>query len=336
VLILSSIESKLKTGLLAGFFILLQACVSAPQTELLLGQAPAIPVAYEIENVAFFPQKDFFCGPTTLAELLNYYGIDIEPDQVAPMLFIPGLEGSLQIEMASSIRQYGLLAYVDQGGVEQGNLLQLLSLISDGLPVIVLQNLGTTWYPVWHYALVIGYDLKREKVILHTGTTERRNAPMDLFESTWRKGQFWMLVAVPPERSSAYFNSFLYINAAQDLVRVGQKDAATKALETATSQWADYWLSYFLLGNYYLSEDPSLALYWYKKGLEFGAEVPSYLNNYAYALLFNGCEDQAVDSIRKALAIEPDNSTLLDSLADIQEQFNEQAKPIKQNHSCSS
>lgn len=323
------------TGLLAGFFIafvlLLQGCMTAPQTSLLLQQPTALPTAHEILDVPFFPQEEYFCGPTTLAEILNFYDKDIAPDTVAPNLFIPERRGSLQIEMVASIRQYGMLGYA-----VQGNLNQLLSLVSEDKPVIVLQNQRLSWYPLWHYALVIGYDLEAQTVILHTGVNERRIVSMELFENTWRKGNYWLLAALPPGESSDHFDPFLYVSAARDLIEVGQQQAGITALETASNQWSDYWLSYFLLGNYYLQSNPQDALNWFKKGAQAGSNETSYLNNYAYALLFNECAPQALEIIQRATLLDPDNATLKDSLAEIRQyQTDTQTQLINPNASCS-
>jgi hypothetical protein len=303
---------RAETGLMAGLLLLLQCCVSAPQTASLQRQSISIPASHEISQVPFFPQQEFYCGPTTLAEILNYYAIEVAPEQVSSKLFIPDRRGSLQVEMISSVRQYGMLAYA-----ESGNLLQLLSLVSEDIPVIVLQNLGVSWMPVWHYALVIGYDLEQQWLRLHTGVTEGRLVPMDLFERTWERGDYWLLAAVPPDKSSKFFDAFKYISAAQDLMAVGMEAAAVKALESASTQWSSYWLPYFLLGNHYLEENPVHALNWFRQGLDVGATNPSYLNNYAYALLYNNCDAQALDVIQQAIMLQPDNPTLQDSLQDI-------------------
>ena len=292
----------------------------APQTESLLKQLPSIPLFHEILDVPFFPQEEYYCGPTTLAEILNFYGIKTEAELIAPSLFIPERRGSLQIEMVSSARQYGLLSYAGTTTFEQ-----LLSLVSEDIPVIVLQNLGTSWYPRWHYALVIGYDLHDETVLLHTGLSQRRTVSMELFENTWRRGKYWMLAAFPPQRTSKYLDPFLYVRAAQDLMGVAKTEASLTALESAAVQWSDYWLPYLLLGNYYMNAEPELALSWYERGAEAGSQVPSYLNNYAYALLRNGQDREALETIQKALAIEPDNPSLQDSLAD----FLRQAEVIR-------
>jgi hypothetical protein len=42
---------------------------------------------------------------------LNFYGHSTTPEGIAPSLFIPGREGSLQLEMISAARTYGLLPY---------------------------------------------------------------------------------------------------------------------------------------------------------------------------------------------------------------------------------
>jgi len=331
--------NKPGTGLLVGFFIsllfllllLIPSCMTAPQTNLLLQQSTNLPTAHEIENVPFYPQEDYFCGPTTLAEMLNFYDRDIQPETVAPSLFIPERQGSLQIEMVASIRQYGMLGYA-----ELGNLNQLLSLVSEDKPVTVLQNQRLSWYPLWHYALVIGYDLETETVILHTGVNERRIVAMELFENTWRKGAYWMLAALPPEEGSDHFDPFLYVSAARDLIEVGQEQAGITALETASNQWSDYWLSYFLLGNHFLQINPQDALNWFKRGAQAGSNETSYLNNYAYALLFNDCAPQALEIIQRATLLDPDNDGLKDSLAEIRRnQSGPQAELNNQRAACS-
>jgi tetratricopeptide (TPR) repeat protein len=292
--------------------LLLQGCVTAPQTQSLFQQPTSLPALHEVADVPFYPQEEYYCGPTTLAEILSFYGTPIDPEQVAASLFIPEKRGSLQIEMVAAARQHDLLAYA-----EKGNLVQLLSLVGEGKPVIVFQNLGTSWYPFWHYAVVIGYDLNTQSIILHTGVTQRRVLRIDLFENSWRKGDYWMLAAVPPDQSSEHFDPFVYVSAAQDLAEVGQTLSAVEAFTTATSQWPDYWLSYFLLGNYYLQGQPQQSLEWFEKGLDSAAGNSSYLNNYAYSLHYNDRSNEAVSVIQRALRLDPGNERLQDSLNEI-------------------
>jgi hypothetical protein len=78
-------------------------------------------------------------------------GLNIEPGQLKDALYLTDKQGSLQVEMLATARRHGLLAYL-----LQPELQALLTEVAAGNPVVVLQNLGLSWYPVWHYAVVIG------------------------------------------------------------------------------------------------------------------------------------------------------------------------------------
>jgi tetratricopeptide (TPR) repeat protein len=278
------------------------------QTQRLLTSPPPIPPRYEIANVPFYPQLEYFCGPATLAQVFSYYGQTVNQEALAPELFTPGLKGSLQIEMLAASRQQGYLAYAQQGSLEQ-----LFSLVSEDIPVIVLQNVAIPWYPMWHYALVIGYDLEKQELLMHSGDIARRTVAFKVFERTWQRGKFWLLAAVPAGQSSEYFEPFVYVRAAQDLLTVGQVSAGLNALEAATKQWPEYWLPYFLLGNHLLASDLLQANYWYQLGFEYGKTQTSLLNNYAYALHRLGCHQQAISMIDQAISLAPDDANLQDT-----------------------
>jgi hypothetical protein len=79
----------LKAGVFAGFCYLLAGCQATPQTARLLEKSPNIPGLHYIANVPFYAQQDFYCGPTTLAEVFNFYDIPLSSQSIAPKLFIP-------------------------------------------------------------------------------------------------------------------------------------------------------------------------------------------------------------------------------------------------------
>jgi len=79
--------------------------------------------------------------------------------------------------------------------------------------VIVFQNLGLPWYPRWHYAVVIGYDLPRREVLLHSGPEARKVTSMRLFELTWEWGKNWGVVVLPPEKLPATAEEELLVRA---------------------------------------------------------------------------------------------------------------------------
>lgn len=301
-------QTSLRAGLLF-LLVLLTACQTPPQTRQLQSSPPDIARQHLIARVPFYPQQDYFCGPTTLAEVAGFYGLNTSPEAIAPNTFIPGRQGTLQIEMAAATRQLGMLAYVQP----HATMAQLLSLVAEDIPLIVLQNNSIAWLPQWHYAVVIGYDLDKEDVILHSGVTPNHRLNFATFERTWQRGSHWLLAMLPPEKSSALLEPFLYTKASQDLLSTNQTLAGVVALETATKQWPEYWLPYFLLGNYYFSVEPQQAADWFEQGLALAMQQVSYLNNYALLLSNLACHDKATALIEKALLLKPQDPNLLDS-----------------------
>ena len=301
-------QTSLRAGLLF-LLALLTACQTPPQTRQLQSSPPDIARQHLIAQVPFYPQQDYFCGPTTLAEVAGFYGLNTSPEAIAPHTFIPGRQGTLQIEMAAATRQLGMLAYTQP----RATLAQLLSLVAEDIPLIVLQNNSIAWLPQWHYAVVIGYDLDRSEVILHTGVTPNHRLNFATFERTWQRGSHWLLAMLPPEKSSALLDPFLYTKASQDLLSTHQTIAGVVALETATKQWPEYWLPYFLLGTYYFSVEPQRAADWFEQGLALAKQQVSYLNNYALLLSNLACHDKATALIEKALVLKPQDPNLLDS-----------------------
>ncbi len=313
--------------LMVALLLLLCGCQTPPQTMQLLAQPPAIARQHLITQVPFYPQQDFYCGPTTLAEVAGFYGKSQGPAAIAPQTFIPELKGSLQIEMVAATRQLGLLAYA-----QRSSMRQLLSFVAGNMPVIVLQNNSVSWWPQWHYAVVIGYDLDSAELILHTGVTPNYRLDFATFERTWQRGQHWLLLMLPPEKTSAQLDPFLYTKAAQDLLSTQRPNAGlsagvsagisagVSALQSATRQWPAYWLPYFLLGNYYSDQQPAQALQWFAAGLHAGRQHIAYLNNYALLLSAQGCHAQAATLLDTALRITPADPNLLDSQQQIRQQ----------------
>ncbi|WP_334048343.1 PA2778 family cysteine peptidase [Alteromonas gracilis] len=298
-----------KVCVLAGlaFLFLLSGCQSTPQADKLRQEGLAsLPESHTIQSVPFFPQEQFYCGPTTLSEVFGYYGESTSPEDIAPKLFIPNKEGSLQLEMISATRQFGFLPYT-----ERGTLSSIMSLVKDDIPVIVFQNLSIQLIPQWHYAVVIGFDSDKGTVTLHTGVTPNHEMSLELFERTWGRGNYWYLAPVPPGVTSSEMTPFTYVSAAYDMLKVGDKEQALAFLETATNQWPDYWLSYFLVANHYLSTDDDEAVRWFEKGYNAGKTQNAYVHNYILALRKSGESSKADTILTEALVQFPNDEKLI-------------------------
>jgi hypothetical protein len=46
-----------------------------------------------IQNVPFYPQEAFQCGPASLAGVLNYWGLPVSPEVIAVKLYSPQPRG---------------------------------------------------------------------------------------------------------------------------------------------------------------------------------------------------------------------------------------------------
>jgi len=197
-----------------------------------------------LDDVPYYPQQAFQCGPASLAMTLGWSGLQLNPEQLAPETFIPGKQGSLQPEMMAAARRHGRLAYVLEPTLDN-----LLTEVAAGHPAIVLQNLGLSWYPVWHYAVVIGYDLDRRVVILHSGPDMQRETKLFTFEHTWARSGYWALLVLPPNELPHTASEARYVDSALALEETGQRQAAATAYRTALSRWPASEAASIGLGN---------------------------------------------------------------------------------------
>ena len=58
----------------------------------------------ELEATPFFPQVTHQCGPAALATVLGASGVETTPDALVPAVYVPGLHGSLQVELLAALR----------------------------------------------------------------------------------------------------------------------------------------------------------------------------------------------------------------------------------------
>lgn len=306
------------TRRLAGVLVLtllLGGCASAWQTEKLQSDPPRdLPPLHELTQTPFYPQQRYQCGPAALATVLNYHAIAISPQELVPQVYLPAREGSLQVEMTATARQYGMLAYP-----LKPELADLLVEVAAGNPVLVLQNLSFDWLPQWHYAVVVGYDLINSEVVLRSGTTRRWITSLAAFERTWARANYWALVVLPPEQIPSTAEPLRYLNAALELEQTDQLEAAYQSYQTAAKHWPDWPQIWLALGN---------AAY---QRHQFRESVEAFLhaahvepanatgwNNLAYALLELGCPQQAKQAIACASELAPQDTNIQDSQKDIE------------------
>lgn len=142
-----------------------------------------------IRNVPFVRQKDKFCGPAALASVMNFYGQNISQDQVAKEIYSPELKGALISDMENFARKMGYNASTINGDENT-----LISLVDEGIPSIILVDLGIWVVSVPHYYVVYGYNESKETFIINTGFTSNKKIYYKDLDKEWEKMNRLMLI----------------------------------------------------------------------------------------------------------------------------------------------
>ncbi|MET0987939.1 MAG: hypothetical protein ABW034_21275, partial [Steroidobacteraceae bacterium] len=65
-----------------------------------------LPERVELEQVPFFPQAEYQCGPAALATVLEAAGVATTPDALVPIVYLPARKGTLQTELVAATRRF--------------------------------------------------------------------------------------------------------------------------------------------------------------------------------------------------------------------------------------
>lgn len=295
--------------LLAGLGLLLSACTPL-QTRQLLEAPPT--QNQQLIDIPFVAQEDHYCGPASVSMLLQHRGQNIAQEQVAQRIFLPGRQGTLQLDVKSFIRQRGLLAYP-----VPASLSALTDELAAGNPVLVLQNLGFSWWPQWHYAVAVGYDLDRRELILHSGTRRHHRTALSTFERTWARGGYWGLVALPEGQLPASNDPEGMLNTTLDQQIIGRLDDPVTAFAALAKRWPQLSMAWFGLGNaLYEHGDTLAATQAFIRASEV-APMPEAYHNLAFAAVDLGCLELAQMSLACGLRHAPRHPRLQQARSEI-------------------
>ncbi|SEO68482.1 PA2778 family cysteine peptidase [Aquisalimonas asiatica] len=286
--------------LLTGALIVLTGCAGSPAPQHAELDESRVDTASEREltHVPFHPQDAYQCGPAALATVMNVAGVDVDADTLKPQVYLPDRRGTLQPELVAATRRYGLL-----GHAGEHSFADLLQEVDAGNPVLVLQNLGLNRFPIWHYAVVIGFDRDAETVILRSGTTEREVLSFDRFEDTWRRGDYWAMTVHAPGERPATADEASYLRAASAL-EARKPDAARDAYAAAAEHWPASPVPHVGLGNIaYGAERFDAAAAHYRDAIDRAPDAPAPHHNLAWSLLRLEQHEEALHHARRAAAL---------------------------------
>jgi hypothetical protein len=275
----------------------LGACATLPAAPR-APEGPALPRRAEVPRVPFFPQERYACGPAALAMALAWTGLPVTAEAMVPQVYTPGREGTLRTDILAAARRHGRLA------VPVTTREGLLRELAAGHPVLVFQNLALAWFPRWHFAVAVGYDLDAGEVVLRSGLDERRRTPFATFERTWARGDRWALVILPPERLPATADERAVVGAAAGLERARRFQDAATAYAAALARWPDSFVARIGLGNArYGLADFAGAEAAFREAAERRPGEPAAWNNLAHALHRQGRTPEALAAARTAVRL---------------------------------
>jgi tetratricopeptide (TPR) repeat protein len=286
------------TGLLVAV-ALLGGCATAQMAALDAAWPAELPAQVELTHVPFFPQEDFECGPASLAMVAGAAGVPLLPAALVDQVYLPGRQGSLQQEMMAATRRQGLLAYPLRPRVED-----VLREVAAGRPVLVFQNLSLPIKPLWHYAVVMGYDRERNLLLLHSGRTERMEMSLFAFERTWARTGYWAMLALSPaDRLPATAHPLTYGAAVSALERLDPK-AAQVGYATALAAWPTDRAALLGAGNTaYAQKQWGAAIKAYRHATQTDSAFADAWNNLAQVLWEQGHTQEAAQAIAKAVSL---------------------------------
>lgn len=284
--------------------LLLGACVSAPQSAGLFNEfrqsnnasllAPVL-----LSQVPFFAQDLYQCGPAALATVLQVSSISVTPAQLVPLVYVPGRQGSFQVEMLAATRSHGRIAYR-----LTPTLKALFGEVATGRPVLVLQNLGLAWYPHWHFAVVKGFDVQAGQVTLNSGLIENYIMQIKTFERTWARAQHWATLTLVPGELPVIAEAPSYFSALAAFEHNNPPALAVAAYLSGLQRWPlDINLRMGYGNLLYEQQLPSEALQQFTAVLDQHPDYAPAHNNMAQILLEQGQTEAALRHAQTAVSL---------------------------------
>lgn len=242
-----------------------------------------------LERVPFYPQTQYQCGPAALAGVLRASGAKATPQSLTPQVYLPERRGSLQVELLAATRRAGRIAYPVEPTLDG-----LVAELAAGRPVLVLQNLLVRTVPRWHYAVLVGADPQRNRVLLNSGTREAVPVRASSFLRTWDWAGRWGMLALRPGELPARAEPTAYLAAVADFEAVAGAAKARPAYAAALKRWPRDPHVHLALGNQaHGAGRQTQAVRHYRDGLRYAPGDPVLANNLASVLGELGCVREA-------------------------------------------
>lgn len=139
---------------------------------------------FQISNVPFIAQMENYCGPASLAMVMNFHGANLSQEEIAEDIYEPGIEGTLSINLVLYPIKKGFEAEMYNGSFED-----LKEKIKSGFPMIVLVKKNKD-KDQGHYLVVWGFNELNKQVFVHSGNKKAMIIGFETFGNIWRRTDY--------------------------------------------------------------------------------------------------------------------------------------------------
>lgn len=179
------LSSRTPTVLLVALLFVLAAGCSPLQPQ------PRGDPVHVIRDVPFYPENRYWCGPASLAGVMNYWREAPEPDSVAEKTYSPSAGGTLMADLAWFARQQGFEVRVRSGTLEE-----LERLVRNDVPPIVFVRREGILGAYNHFMVVVGYTSRG--YIVNSGLSEHQFVERRSFRDLWEGNERYYLRVADP------------------------------------------------------------------------------------------------------------------------------------------
>ncbi len=281
--------------------LLLAGCAS-PSISLIRNNLADNLDAGVILDVPFVKQKTFYCGPAALSAIFAYWGNPCSQEKIAEKIFLPGLKGSLNVDLEKYAKDNGFWA---KGHI--ADFSEIKNRVKAGIPIIVMEKLHPFILNRYHYTVIVGFDDIKKVIIEHTGEQDFVIRSYNGFKRNWYAAGNWMLEIMPLEKADDDMSVEDNVELGVLLEKKGQWDQSLKHYYDALRENSETPTALFNIGNVYLNmgelDDAELA---YRKAIELKKDFPDCYNNMACLFIRKEEYEKAHVFVDKALALDPD------------------------------
>jgi predicted metal-dependent HD superfamily phosphohydrolase len=125
--------------------------------------------------------------------------------------------------------------------------------------VLVLQNLGVKQIPIWHYAVLVGYDTDRNIAVLRSGRHERQEMRWQRFARSWDRAGRWAMTTISPGVIPGQADAAGYLDAVAGIEAAGNRQAAAASYDAAIARWPENAFAWLGRGNVVYADGDRVA-----------------------------------------------------------------------------